>query len=268
MINVDFFKQQAKNFLKDYKTRVFNEDEGYYEYSPRFFNDFDDIAMCFDIDEQENFGLMNAQHVIAKLSGFNKWTDLIKASEPILEVGKLLLTNREKYQENVGLFTNMVESLIVDDWKTFERENLKDADDKTKLEVFKQVFLNDGQGNKKKYNSTIKIDFANDANGQDMLMKIMKEKNLPSDKALLSTITQKNCLRIIETGWGSIALPLWGHADPYDEKEQLPSSVVEIKLNKTKGHLVHLIMEKEDVNFYTAISYFMLFQLEALGYHI
>ena len=91
MANVEFFKQQAKNLLKDYNTRVYNEDEGYYVYSPRFFNDIDEIVMNFDIDEDGSFTLMNAQHVVARLAGFYKWNDLIKATDPILEIGKLLL---------------------------------------------------------------------------------------------------------------------------------------------------------------------------------
>ena len=52
MITIEFFKQQAKSLLKDYNTKVYNEDEGFYEYSPRFFHDIDDIVMNFDIDEE------------------------------------------------------------------------------------------------------------------------------------------------------------------------------------------------------------------------
>ena len=70
MITIEFFKQQAKSLLKDYNTKVYNEDEGFYEYSPRFFHDIDEIVMNFGIDEEGSFTLMNAQHVIAKLSGF------------------------------------------------------------------------------------------------------------------------------------------------------------------------------------------------------
>ena len=34
MANINFFKQQAKKLFDDYKTRYFNEDEGYYDYKP------------------------------------------------------------------------------------------------------------------------------------------------------------------------------------------------------------------------------------------
>ncbi len=140
MANVEFFKQQSKNLFKDYNSRVFNEEEGFYEYDPRYFPDIEFIIDTFDIDEDNSFTLMNAQHIVARLSGFYKWNELIKASEPILEIGRLLLTNREAYQQKQGFFTNMVESLIVDDWKSYESQNLEGFDDDTKLEVLKKSF--------------------------------------------------------------------------------------------------------------------------------
>ena len=141
MTNIEFYKQQAKNFFKDYNTRVYNENEGFYEYSPRFFNDIDEILDNFNIGEEDSFTLMNAQHIIARLSGFYKWNELINASEAALELGKLLLSNRQDYQEKQGYFTNLVESMIVADWKLYEQENLKDFDEESKLEIFKKVFL-------------------------------------------------------------------------------------------------------------------------------
>lgn len=254
MTNIEFFKQQAKNLLKDYKTRYFNKDEGYYEYNPRFFSDFEDIAFDFNIEDNKEFTLMKAQHIIARLSNFYKWTDLIKASEPALELGKLLLTNRE--------------NINIEDWQMYEEANLKGFDDESKLEVFKIVFLGVGLGKKKRNNLKCFIDFTKDRNAQDMLIKLMRDKNLPSDKAILSSITQTNCLRIIETGYAKVALPFWGHANPNREKEKLDTPRVEFKLNKAKERLVALIMQKEDVGFQEAIQYFMLFALEGLGYHI
>lgn len=127
MINIEFFKQQAKNLFKDYKTQYYNEDESFYEYKPCFFNDFEEILVDFDISDNGKFTLMNSQHIIALLAGFNKWNDLIKASEPLLELGYLLLTNRNQ--------------ILVEDWKMYERANLKDLDDEAKLEIFKIVFL-------------------------------------------------------------------------------------------------------------------------------
>ena len=267
MTNIEFFKQQAKNLFKDYNTRVYNENEGFYEYSPRFFNDIDEILDIFHIGEEDSFTLMNAQHIIARLSGFYKWSELINASEPALELGRLLLINRIDYQMKQGYFTNLVESMIVADWKIYEQENLKDLDDESKLEVFKKVFL-EKESAKNNKRPKIRFNFKDAVNPQDMLKKIMREKNLSAEKAITSSITQKNCIRIIETGYASVALQMWGHADPYSEKEKLDNTIVEFKLSKDKERLVNLIMEKEDVSFDQAILYFMLFTLESLGYHI
>lgn len=266
MITIEFFKQQAKSLLKDYNTKVYNEDEGFYEYSPRFFHDIDDIVMNFDIDEEGSFTLMNAQHVIAKLSGFYKWTELIKASPAGLELGKLLLENRIAYQEKLGLLTNMVESIIVADWKDFEQANLSDADDETKLEVFKEVFLSNTP--KKRKVPTLSINYADDEIAQDMICTIMKEKNLTPEKAILSSITQKNCVTILSTGWAGMAVSLWGHDNPDRDWQTLENPVVELKLSKDKERLVAIVMEKEKISLPDALLYFMIFTLSSLGYHI
>ena len=266
MITIEFFKQQAKSLLKDYNTKVYNEDEGFYEYSPRFFHDIDEIVMNFDIDEEGSFALMNAQHVIAKLSGFYKWTELIKASSASLELGKLLLENRIAYQEKLGFFTNMAESIIVDDWKDYEQAYLSDADDETKLEVFKEVFLADAP--KKRKAPTLSINYSDDKIAQDMICSIMKEKNLTPAKAVLSSITQRNCVTILSTGWAGIAVSHWGHANPDREWQALENPVVELKLSKDKERLVAIVMEKEKISLPEALQYFMIFSLEALGYHI
>lgn len=266
MITIEFFKQQAKSLLKDYNTKVYNEDEGFYEYSPRFFHDIDEIVMNFDIDEEGSFTLMNAQHVIAKLSGFYKWTELIKASPAGLELGKLLLENRIAYQEKLGLFTNMVESIIVADWKDYEQAYLSDADDETKLEVFKEVFLSSEP--KKRKAPTLSISYADDEIAQDMICTIMKEKNLTPAKAVLSSITQRNCVTILSTGWAGIAVSHWGHDNPDREWKTLENPVVELKLSKDKERLVAIIMEKEKISLPEALQYFMIFSLDALGYHI
>ena len=257
MATIEFFKQQSKNFMNDYKTRAFNGAEGFYEYSTRYFQDIDELLYNFGFKEDEAFTLMNAQHIIAQLSGFYKWNELIKASEAALEIGKLLLTNRNHPQ-----WGN-----IVDDWKMYEIQNLQDFDDEAKLEVFKMVMLGEGVSQKRKA-PVITVDFSKETDAQDMLSKIMKKKNLTLEKALLSTITQKNCVTILATGWAGMAVSLWGHADPDGEREKLEDPIVKIKLSKDKERLVSIVMEKENVSFGEALLYFMIFTLESLGYHI
>ena len=257
MATIEFFKQQSKNFMKDYKTRAFNEAEGFYEYSPRYFQDIDELLCDFGFKDDETFTLMNAQHIIAQLSGFYKWNELIKASESALEIGKLLLINRNDHQH----FN------IVDDWKSYESQYLQNMDCDAKLEIFKLVMLKEEVPRKRK-TPTVPVDFREDINAQDMLSKIMKKKNLTPEKALLSTITQKNCVTILATGWAGLAVSMWGHDDPFGEREQLENPIFTIKLSKDKLRLVMIVMEKESISFHNALLYFMIFTLDSLGYHI
>ncbi|TDO83572.1 hypothetical protein EV143_1016 [Flavobacterium chryseum] len=132
MKTIEYFKLQAKNLQKDFKTQkpYFNSSLGdnLFEYAPKFF-DVDALLNDFDIDEN-HFTLMNAQHIIAKLVGFEKWTEILKASPPALELGKLLFDNMHKIRNEEW------EYYILD----VENENNETLDDKDKLDIFKTVF--------------------------------------------------------------------------------------------------------------------------------
>ena len=133
MTHIEYFKLQAKRLFKDYKTRTPYLDEiindYLYEYRPQYF-DIEQIILSYEIDE-DNFSLMKAQHIIALMVGFNKWPDLLKASEFELELAKLLMDNYDK--------------VYVEDWEMYiadvERDNNISIDPQSKLEIFKQVFL-------------------------------------------------------------------------------------------------------------------------------
>jgi hypothetical protein len=132
MKTVEYFKLQAKNLHKDFKTQNSYFDPTYghdvYEYAPKFF-DVDSLALDFDIDE-DNFTLMNAQHYIARLAGFRKWTDMLKASPSAIELSKLLFDNMHK--------------VSVIEWDIYisseERDKGFQFDDEFKLDIFKAVF--------------------------------------------------------------------------------------------------------------------------------
>ena len=131
---IDYFKLQAKNLFRDFKTKTPYRDEGdgntYYKYEPKYF-DVDSVVLDFDWDE-ETFSLMNAQHTIALMAGFRKWADLSKASETELELAKLLFDNQHKINaEEWEMYIASVES---DNSTTFDAES--------RLEIYKQVFLN------------------------------------------------------------------------------------------------------------------------------
>lgn len=101
MANLSFFKRQAKNLLKDYQSRSYNESRGTYEYQPTHY-DIGDIFFHYeypDDDEKFSFTLMNAQHLIAKMVGFKKWDDLIHASPIELELAEILLRKFKNAQD-------------------------------------------------------------------------------------------------------------------------------------------------------------------------
>ena len=136
MNTIDYFKLQAKNLHKDFKTKKPFFDEAIkdylYEYSPKYF-DIDAIVLDFNLDE-DSFTLMNAQHVIAQLVGFEKWTELLQASAPELELAKLLFDNQHKTD--------------LRNWNDYiayaEEMNQTNFDSETKLEIFKQTVLGEG----------------------------------------------------------------------------------------------------------------------------
>lgn len=133
MTPIEYLKLQAKNLHKDFKTQTSSFDpklrRNVYEYDPRFFK-IDLLADDFNINE-ENFKLGNAQHVIAKLCGLEKWNDLSKASPTKIELSILLYTNMDRVE--------------VRDWDEYvsriETENKVKLDDEFKLQIFTEVFL-------------------------------------------------------------------------------------------------------------------------------
>lgn len=133
MTPIEYLKLQAKNLHKDFKTQTSSFDpklqRNVYEYDPRYFK-IDLLVDDFIINE-ENFTLMNAQHIIAKLCGLDKWTYLAKASLAKIELSILLYNNMDKIK--VRDWDNYVSSI--------ETENKIKLDDEFKLQIFKEVFL-------------------------------------------------------------------------------------------------------------------------------
>lgn len=134
MTPVDYFKLQAKNLFKDYKTQTSYIDKvdghSYYTYAPKYF-DIERIFLEYDWDE-EDFSLMKAQHLFALMLGFEKWADILKASDAELELAKLLWDNQHK--------------IHLEDWDMYisgaEFDNNTTFDTEARIEIFKQVFVN------------------------------------------------------------------------------------------------------------------------------
>ncbi|MBQ8677181.1 MAG: hypothetical protein IJ529_01775 [Alphaproteobacteria bacterium] len=121
MNNIDFFKQQAKNLYKDFKNDTsihFPQDAGF-------------LVMEYGFDEKK-FCLMNAQHIIAQMVGFNKWHDLANASEKELEVAKLLYDNQ-----------NYIDIMEWNDYLDMLRRDYNvELDAESKLQILKERWLN------------------------------------------------------------------------------------------------------------------------------
>lgn len=105
MTPIAYFKLQAKNLFKDYKSQTPYIDDvdgnSYYGYSPKYFDierillEYNGILHDCRWDEAD-LNLMKIQHVFAQMLGFKKWTDLLKASDVELELAKLLFDNQDK----------------------------------------------------------------------------------------------------------------------------------------------------------------------------
>ena len=125
---------KPKNLFRDYKTQssviVEGDDHSCYRYEPKFF-DMGSIFNDYDWDE-ENFSLMKAQHLISLMLGFNKWSDIPKASEAELKLARLLFDNESKI--SLEEWEKYIVSTESDNATTFDAEN--------RLEIFKQVVLN------------------------------------------------------------------------------------------------------------------------------
>jgi len=133
MDTIDYFKLQAKNLHKDFKTKTPILDKTttafLYEYTPKYF-DVEMVIADFDIDE-ENFSLMNAQHVIAKIANFDKWASLLKTPSAELELAKLLYDHQNRI-DLVGW------QFYIADAQTMNKEEL---DAEIQVDIFKQMVI-------------------------------------------------------------------------------------------------------------------------------
>lgn len=95
MSHEDFFRNEAKKFLKDWRTQTqTTRSDGTisYHYDWKFY-DVDDLFTFFELDDKDRQEkqLARAQHYIAKIAGYKNWNDLIQVSEPEFELAELLV---------------------------------------------------------------------------------------------------------------------------------------------------------------------------------
>lgn len=137
---IAYFKLQAKNLFRDYKTQyaylVDADGTKHYTYKPKYF-DMDGIFLDFKDFDEEDFSLMKAQHLLATMLGFIKWSDLLNGSSAALELAKLRFDNQHK--------------ISFEEWDMhvaeIEHEHDSILDDEFRLEFFKHGLRhNEGQG--------------------------------------------------------------------------------------------------------------------------
>lgn len=114
----------------------------------------------------------------------------------------------------------------------------------------------------------MKLDFESHPEAQDMIKIIEKDKGLPAPDAIRFSINQDIYNEIVKASWASIALSMWGHDDPYRKWSRMDTPYVEVEIEENKKKLVNDIAKKEDVDIETAVCYFLLFTMDAMGYHI
>lgn len=112
------------------------------------------------------------------------------------------------------------------------------------------------------------IDLTEEEAMQDMITLIMRRKNITAVEAVSLSINQQNYKNIVQTGWASIAVSMWGHDDYDREWFELDENVFEIELDDTQSKYLADICKKEKTDTVTAISYFLIFTMDELGYHI
>lgn len=100
MSNLEFFKNEAKKFLKDWKTQttITNDDGSIsYNYDWKFYN-LDYYFHFFKLDDKDRqeIILARAQHYISKIIGCKNWNELLKLPDADLEKAEQFLRTRKE----------------------------------------------------------------------------------------------------------------------------------------------------------------------------
>jgi hypothetical protein len=114
----------------------------------------------------------------------------------------------------------------------------------------------------------IKLNLSNNLAAQDMISIVMKEKDLSATQAIEYSISRDRHQKILQEGYASIALDLWGHDNPERKWKTLDELILDLELDEEKEHFVEDIAEKEGVDTEIAVCYFLIFLMDRLGYHI
>jgi hypothetical protein len=203
---------------------------------------------------------MNAQHYIAQLAGFRKWTDMLKASPSALELSKLLFDNMHK--------------ISAIEWDIYisaqEREKGFLFDDEFKLDIFKAVFEEvDGyQSDGTDYRLGSKKE---NLSNENQSIKSKKMKNKPSAQISALPLVGADRIEFIETANSvfeyvldrlepenpHLVRKLWNTEKYIDERLLRPDMLPidrDYALSLIDAFLVHHVMELADETDEQAVS--------------
>jgi hypothetical protein len=111
----------------------------------------------------------------------------------------------------------------------------------------------------------INLDFSKNRKAQDMIAIIMKEKKLSPEDALKYAINIDIYNEILNKGYGCIALDMWHH---FCKLRKLDDAIFKVDFDKHQEEMISDIEKHEKVDTETSICYFLIFTMDALGYHI
>ncbi len=114
----------------------------------------------------------------------------------------------------------------------------------------------------------LKLDFSDCLAAQDMIRIIERDKSLDEAEAIRFAINETIYKSIMDVNWASIALSSWGHDDPDREWEKIKNPHIEIELDDSKYELVNRLADKKGLDLEIAVSYFLIFTMDSMGYHI
>lgn len=114
----------------------------------------------------------------------------------------------------------------------------------------------------------LKLNFKKNPAAQDMISIVMRDKGLSEKDAVEFSINHEMYRKIVEEGYASIAFSLWGHGDPERKWVKIKNPIIEINVDEEKERLIADIANRENVNTEMAVSYFLIFMMDYLGYHI
>ena len=125
----------------------------------------------------------------------------------------------------------------------------------------------------------LKMNFENEWEAQDMISILTSKYNISAEEAILSVITEKNFKRIMKEGWAELAVNNWfihNNNDNIWEQDgtyaisynELKNPLVDIDFSPKQINMIDAVKHYEKVEIEKVISYFLIFEMESLGYHI